>query len=125
MPNKKEPLLPPFEYPVKYLKKREILEFVPNTLKQGEAIIVRTKKNLGLSEPCFVVFNNNGNIEIKQIKEEKIEQITEEKHAPNLNRESEVDKQIRLLTINEKLADPNTSLEERLRLEQMKKRYYS
>lgn len=108
----KEPLLPPLDYPIKYEKKREILEFVPNMIKSGEAIIVRTKKNLGLSEPCFVVFNNNGNIEIKQIKEEK--------SARYLDSESETDKRIRLLTINEKLADPTISLKERQRLEQMR-----
>jgi hypothetical protein len=63
------PLVPPLEYPIKYEKKRKILEFVPNTINSGEAIVVRTKKNLGLSEDCFVVYNNNGNIEIKKVKE--------------------------------------------------------
>jgi len=53
------------------IQERKILEFVPNTIKSGEAIIVRTKKYAGLSEPCFVVANMNGKITIKQLKEEK------------------------------------------------------
>ena len=53
------------------VQERKILEFVLNTIKSGEAIIVRTKKYAGLSEPCFVVANINGEIKIKQIKEDK------------------------------------------------------
>jgi hypothetical protein len=55
--------------PVKYEKTRRILEFVPNTIHAGEAVIVRTKKYWGLSEPCFVVYNIDGRVEFKQIKE--------------------------------------------------------
>lgn len=63
--------LPSVEFPIKYEKTRQILEFVPNTINSGEAVIVKTKKYWGLSEPCFVVHNNNGKIEIRQIKEER------------------------------------------------------
>jgi len=80
-PNKRKRTLPVdaplVETPVKMgyerknIKERQILEFVPNTIKDGEAVIVRTKKWAGLSEPCFAVANNKGKIKIKQIKEEK------------------------------------------------------
>lgn len=59
------------ELPIKYVKTRKILEFPLYRIKDGEAIIVRTKKWGGLAEPCFVVLYKNGEITIKQIKEEK------------------------------------------------------
>lgn len=40
------------------INNRSILEFVPNIIKPGEAIVVRVKKNLGLSEKCYVVLND-------------------------------------------------------------------
>lgn len=55
----------------KDIKERQILEFVPNTIKDGEVVIVRTKKWAGLSEPCFAVANIKGKIKVKQIKEER------------------------------------------------------
>jgi hypothetical protein len=58
------------ELPVKYEKMRQILEFPLYKVKDGESIIVRTKKWAGLAELCFVVSNNNGEITVKQIKEE-------------------------------------------------------
>lgn len=53
---------------IKKTNDRKVLEFVPNTIKEGEAIIVRTKKWAGLSEACFVVCLNNGKISIVQLK---------------------------------------------------------
>jgi hypothetical protein len=57
--------------PVKYQKTRRILEFIPNSIREGEAVIVKTKKYLGLSEPCFVVYNINGKVSFKQIMESR------------------------------------------------------
>ena len=65
---KRKPIV---ESPVKYEKIRKILEFVPNKIKDGESIVVRTKKYWGFSEPCFIVSKNRGEITIKQVKEEK------------------------------------------------------
>lgn len=60
---------PVVEMPVKYQKTRQILEFVPYNIKDGETIIVRTKKWAGFAEECFAVSKNNGEITIKKIKE--------------------------------------------------------
>lgn len=63
---------PPFSlnYEITRVEERKMLQFIPNTVKNGEAIIVRTKKWAGIAEACFVVCKNKGKIEIKQIKEE-------------------------------------------------------
>lgn len=39
-----------------------IFEFVPNIIKPREAVVVREKKNLGLSEKCYVVLNDGRRI---------------------------------------------------------------
>jgi len=61
------------EYARKNVKEKRVLEFVPNRVKNGEAIIVRIKRWAGLREACFVVSNNNGKITIEQVIEEKEE----------------------------------------------------
>lgn len=72
MPKKKTDKLPvSLRYERARIEERKMLQFIPNTVKDGEAIIVRTKKWAGISEPCFVVVNNKGEITVKQIKEEK------------------------------------------------------
>jgi hypothetical protein len=53
------------------IQERKILEFVPYTIKSGQAIIVRTKKNAGLSERCYVVCNRKGKISITPIEDVK------------------------------------------------------
>jgi hypothetical protein len=58
------------ELPVKYEKVRKILEFPLYKVKDGESIIVRTKKWAGLAELCYVVTSKNGEITIKRLKEE-------------------------------------------------------
>ena len=63
--------------PIKYekidIKEKKILEFIPNTIKNGEVAIVRVKKWAGISELCFAIANNNGKITIKQFQEENDE----------------------------------------------------
>ncbi len=71
MSTDKEKKIPTIDFPVKYEKTRKILEFVPYKIKEGESIIVRTKKNIGLSECCYVVSKKEGNIEIKKVKVDK------------------------------------------------------
>jgi len=58
---------------IKYenIKEKQTIEFIPNTIKEGEATIVRIKKWVGISEPCFAVALVNGKIQVKQIKEEE------------------------------------------------------
>ncbi len=51
------------------VEEKKVLEFVPNTVRNGEAIIVRIKKYGGLAETCFVVCNKNGKIVVMQVKE--------------------------------------------------------
>jgi len=53
-------------------QEKKILEFVPNTVKPHEAIVVKADKWAGLLKQSFVVLNIDGkDIVIKQIKEEK------------------------------------------------------
>ena len=47
---------------------RRILEFIPNKLKEGEAIIVKTKRWTGISEACFAVCLKDGKLNIQQLK---------------------------------------------------------
>jgi len=78
MPNKKSDKRPLIKMPVNVdierskTHERKVLEFVPNTVKAGEAIIVRADKWGGILKPCFVVLNVDGKeLIIKQLKEEK------------------------------------------------------
>ncbi len=59
----------PVDIQIKYEKERKILEFVLNRIKDGEAIVVKTKKWAGISEACFVVSMYNGVVSIQQVKE--------------------------------------------------------
>ena len=51
------------------IQERKILEFNPNRIKSGEAIVVKVKKFAGLSEQCFAVANINGEIIVKCLKD--------------------------------------------------------
>jgi hypothetical protein len=53
------------------IQEKKILEFVPNTVKPHEAIVVKAEKWGGLLKQSFVVLNIDGKeLMIKQIKEE-------------------------------------------------------
>lgn len=53
-------------------QERRILEFDPNRIKAGEAIVVKVAKFGGLTNVSFAVLNIDGkDILVKQLKEEK------------------------------------------------------
>jgi len=78
MSNKKSRKKPLIESPLKLgyeiakTEERKILEFDPNRVKAGEAIIVKVGRLGGLTNTCFAVLNVDGrDLVIKQIKEAK------------------------------------------------------
>ena len=62
--NKKPAFKLPINIDIKDTYDKKVLEFVPNRINEGEAIIVNTKRYLGLSHKKFVVQHVNGTINI-------------------------------------------------------------
>ena len=57
-------------YKKKKTENKQILEFDPNRIKQGEAVVIQVPKWGGLLNQCFVILNVDGKkMIIRQLKE--------------------------------------------------------